>query len=100
MVAFAPANLPASVDTVEKVALWSLGILYQLHKNDRYQESDAAPTIPFITAQDGLAADKSERIIFRASLPLSSDWRSQTTKFWQEGQEFASGLTIPTSFLA
>lgn len=100
MTAFVPANLPASVDTVEKVALWALGILYQLHKNDRYQESDAAPLIPLITAQDGLAADKSERIIFRASLPLSQEWRSQTTKFWQEGLEITSGTTIPTSFLS
>jgi len=99
MTAFVPANMPASVNTVEKVALWSLGILYQLHKNSRYQESEAAPLVPFLTAQDGLAADKSERIIFRASLPLSDTWRQQTTKFWQEGQEI-SNAAIPTSFLS
>ncbi|MEA5447319.1 hypothetical protein VB780_01980 [Leptolyngbya sp. CCNP1308] len=98
MTTFAPANLPASVNTVEKLAMWSLGILYQLHKNSRYQESEAAPLVPLITAQDGLAADKSERIIFRSSLPLSDSWREQTTKFWQESQEI-SNAAIPTSFL-
>ncbi|MFQ4134756.1 hypothetical protein PGN35_000380 [Nodosilinea sp. PGN35] len=98
MTAFAPDNLPASVNTVEKLALWSLGILYQLHKNSRYQESEAAPLVPFVTAQDGLAADKSERIIFRASLPLSDTWREQSTKYWQEGQEI-SNTGIPPAFL-
>jgi hypothetical protein len=99
MTAFAPANLPASVNTVEKLAAWSNGILYQLHKNTRYQESDDAPLVPVITAQDGLAANASERIIFRASIPLSDTWRSQTTKFWQEVQEI-SNAAIPTSFLS
>ncbi|HZG37110.1 MAG TPA: hypothetical protein VEZ50_00390 [Nodosilinea sp.] len=99
MTTFVPANLPANVNTVERLAVWSLGILYQLHKNSRYQESDAAPLVPLVTAQDGLAANNTERIIFRASLPLSDAWRSQTTKFWQESQEI-SNAAIPTSFLS
>lgn len=98
MTTFSTSNLPASVNTVEKLAAWALGILYQLHKNSRYQESDAAPLVPLITAQDGLAADKTERIIFRASLPLSDTWRSETTKYWQESQEI-SNAAIPPSFL-
>jgi hypothetical protein len=98
MTTFAPANLPASVNTVEKLAAWSNGVLYQLHKNTKYQESDASPLVPVVTAQDGLAADKSERIIFRASLPLSDGWRETTTKYWQEIQEI-SNVAIPTSFL-
>lgn len=99
MTAFAPANLPASVNTVEKLAAWANGILYQLHKNSRYQESDAAPLVPLVTAQDGLAADKTERIIYRASIPLSDSWREQSTKFWQEVQEI-SNAPIPTVFLS
>ncbi|MGB3201112.1 MAG: hypothetical protein WBA99_09425 [Nodosilinea sp.] len=99
MTAFAPANLPASVDTVEKLSAWANGVLYQLHKNNRYQESDEAPLVPLITAQDGVAADKNERIIFRSSLPLSTDWRTQTTKYWQEVQEISTA-PIPTSFLS
>jgi hypothetical protein len=98
MTTFVPANLPTSVNTVEKLALWSLGVLYQLHKNDRYQESEAAPLIPIITAQDGLAADKKEHIIFRVSFILSDTWRESTTKFWQEGQDFAD-VPIPPAFL-
>ncbi|MBD1876254.1 hypothetical protein H6F75_22465 [Nodosilinea sp. FACHB-131] len=99
MTAFVPANLPTSVNTLEKLAVWALGALYQLHKNDRYQESDSAPVIPVITAQDGLAADKKEHIIFRPSFELSDDWRSQPTKLWEEVQEFPGNTPIPASFL-
>ncbi|MBE9155387.1 hypothetical protein IQ265_00805 [Nodosilinea sp. LEGE 06152] len=99
MTAFAPANLPPSVDSLEKLAVWSLGALYSLRKNDRYQESEAAPVIPVITSQDGLAADKKEHVIFRVSFILSDDWRSQTTKIWQEVQEFPGNTPLPTSFL-
>lgn len=98
MTGFAPAFIPASVDTVEKLAVWSLGILYQLHKNTRYQESDAAPLIPRVTAQDGLAANGEECIIFRVSIPLSPTWRESTSKFFVEALEIADA-SIPPAFL-
>lgn len=98
MSVYVPANLPSTIVTVEGVALWSLGIMYQLHKYSKYQESEAAPLIPLITAQDGLAADKNERIIFRISLPLNNDWREKTTPFWREGKEI-SDAPIPALFL-
>lgn len=99
MPGFVPENMPTSVDTLEKVAAWSLGALYQLYKNEKYPESDGSPLVPFITAQDGLAADKKEHIIFRISLELSDDWRSKSSKFWQEIQPYPGGPSIPTSFL-
>lgn len=98
MTAFAPANLPSVVNTLEKLLVWALCALYQLHKNTRYQESDAAPLIPIVTAQDGLAADKTERIIFRVSIPLNDQWRSSVLKIWEEAQEI-SNAAIPAAFL-
>lgn len=98
MTLFVPANLPSTIVTVEGVAVWSLGILYQLHKFSKYQESEAAPMIPIITAQDGVAADKQEHIIFRSSFTLSNDWREKTTPFYREVQEF-SNAPIPVLFL-
>lgn len=98
MTAFTTANLPAGIDTLEKLVVWANGALYQLHKNTRYQESDASPLIPIITAQDGLAADGSERIIFRVSVPLSQTWRESTNKFFVEAQAVAS-TAIPAAFL-
>lgn len=99
MTTFATANLPPTVDTLEKLIVWSCGAWYQLHKNDRYQESDAAPLIPMITAQDGLAADKTERIIFRLSIELEQDWRESTQPMFLEAKE-ASNAAIPSAYLA
>ena len=98
MSAFSPANLPAGIDTLEKLAAWVLGALYQLHKNSRYQESDASPLIPIITAQDGLAADGTERIIFRVSLPLNQFWRESTLKIFFEVEDIAT-TAIPSQYL-
>jgi hypothetical protein len=98
MTAFATANLPASIDTLEKLIVWSCGAWYQLHKNDRYQESDSAPLIPLVTAQDGLAADKSERIIFRLSIQLVETWREDTLPIYAQAMA-ASNAAIPASFL-
>lgn len=99
MTAFdAATQLPATINSVEKLAAWSNGILYQLHKNSRYQESDASPLVPLVTAQDGLAADQTERVIFRASLPLTDDWRQSENPFYMEIQDI-SNAPIPPSFL-
>ncbi|NJL48738.1 MAG: hypothetical protein HC929_16220 [Leptolyngbyaceae cyanobacterium SM2_5_2] len=87
------------MNTLEKLVIWANAALYQLHKNTRYQESDSSPLVPVATAQDGLAADKSERVIFRVSVPLSDDWRNQSTKIWQEAKEI-SNAAIPTLFLS
>lgn len=93
------ADIPVTVNSVEKLAAWSLGILYQLHKRSRYQESDDSPLVPIITAQDGLAANGTERVIFRASLPISDDWRTSTGDFYSLIQDI-SDAEIPASFLS
>jgi len=98
MSAFATANLPASVDTLEKLIVWACGAFYQLHKNDRYQESDSSPLIPIVTAQDGLAADKTERVIFRLSIQLLDTWREDTLPMFAQAQA-ASNAAIPSGFL-
>jgi hypothetical protein len=99
MTTYVPANLPATVNTVEKLAAWSCGILYQLHKNSRYQESDESPLVPLVTAQDGLAANKTERVIFRLSLPMQDEWRTTTGDFYTLVNEL-SNAGIPSSFLS
>ena len=99
MTTFTTSQLPATVNTIEKLAAWSVGILYQLHKNSKYQESDESPLVPLITAQDGLAADKTERVIFRASLPMQDEWRTVPGDFYSLVNEI-SNAAIPPSFLS
>lgn len=99
MTAFTSANLPSTVNSVEKLAAWSVGILYQLHKNSKYQESDESPLVPLVTAQDGLAADKTERVIFRISLPMQDEWRTTPGDFYALVNDI-SNAAIPPSFLS
>ncbi|MBW4486101.1 MAG: hypothetical protein KME14_26560 [Tildeniella torsiva UHER 1998/13D] len=99
MTAFDPdTQLPATVNSIEKGAAWFLGVLYQLYKNEKYQESDASPLVPLVTAQDGLAADRSERVIFRVSLPLNDGWRTSPNPFWMEVEDITNAA-IPEDFL-
>ncbi|MFH7245508.1 MAG: hypothetical protein ACHWZW_21955 [Spirulina sp.] len=97
MSAFSTTDLPPSVDSLEKLVVWACGAFYQLHKNDRYQESDASPLIPLVTAQDGLAADKTERIIFRLSIQLLDTWREDTLPMFAQALE-ASNAAIPSGY--
>ncbi|MGG6241854.1 hypothetical protein ACQ4N7_24790 [Nodosilinea sp. AN01ver1] len=94
----AATHLPPSVNSLERLAAWANGALYKLYKNEKYQESDASPLVPIITAQDGLAADKKEHVIFRLSLVLDDDWRTSTNPFWAEAQDFTTA-PIPDEFL-
>lgn len=99
MTAFNPeTDLPAGVNTVERLFLWVGGILYDLHKNSKYQESDGSPLVPIITAQDGLAADGSERVILRHSQKVSDGWRTSTSPFYLEAVELTNA-PIPPEFL-
>ncbi|MBW4482908.1 MAG: hypothetical protein KME14_10225 [Tildeniella torsiva UHER 1998/13D] len=93
------SQIPSTVNTVEKLAAWSLGILYQLHKRRKYQEADESPLVPLITAQDGLAADEKERVIFRVSLPMQDEWRTIPGDFYSLVEDL-SNAPIPPSFLS
>jgi hypothetical protein len=90
-------DLPATVDTVEKLASWALLLLYRLHKNDSYSETPDTGMVPLITLQQGLADDETERLIFRTSLQLNPDWQTNAAKLWTQTQAFANA-TIPESF--
>jgi hypothetical protein len=98
MTAFAPANLPASVNSLPKLVAWSCGAFYQLHRNSEYQETENGVLVPLITAQDGKAGNDTERIIFRVSLELSATWRESTSPFWVNVVS-PSSASIPTVYL-
>lgn len=93
----AASDLPPSINTLEKLAMWTNGALYDLHKNSEYQESDGQPLVKRVTAQDGLAADKKEYVIFRVSLPITDTWRTSSNPFWAEATELTTA-PIPDHF--
>lgn len=98
MTAFNPAtDLPASVNSLEKLVAWANGAFYQLHKNTEYQESEGASLVPIVTMQDGKAANKTERVIARVSTEMNDNWREDPQPFWVNVKAISSAA-IPTAY--
>lgn len=99
MSALDPATqIPVSVNSLAKAVGWSCGAYYSLYKEKPYQESEGADVVPLITMQDGLAANKTERIIIRVSLQLAPNWRTDPQPFWVNIIE-PTTADIPPDFL-
>lgn len=89
-------DLPVEVNTLERLALWVLLLLYFLHGKEDYSEVQGEQT-PKITFQQGMADDGTERAIVRVSIELEPDWATQPAKLFLLAREFASS-TIPAAF--
>ncbi len=91
-------QIPVSVNSLAKYVGWSCGAYYSLYKEKPYQESEGADVVPLITMQDGLAANKTERIIIRVSLQLAPNWRTSPQPFWVNIIE-PSTVDMPPDYL-
>lgn len=91
-------QIPASVNSLGKSVGWSCGAYYSLYKEKPYKESEGADVVPIITMQDGLAANKTERIIIRVSLEMAPNWRTSDQPFWVNIIE-PTNADIPPDFL-
>lgn len=90
-------QIPAGITTLEEMAAWCLLTLYNLQKNTKYLEADDTALVPVITCQQGLAADKTERLIFRISLELDPTFVTGSLKIWDYAKEYAT-TAIPTDY--
>lgn len=99
MVAFTTSDLPASINSVEKLAVWATTVLQHLHPTLTVIEATgvaerAATAAPFyITAADPQAW----RYISRTSIRLNSNWQRGVGKIWTHAEDL-SGAAIPTEF--
>ncbi len=90
-------DLPASIDTVEKLAFWVLQALYEMHKNGTYGEVIGEQT-PIITFQQGLSAEETERGIYRVSLPMANNWASTGLKLWRNTLNIGASVSVPAAY--
>lgn len=97
MTTFIKADMPASVDTLEKVAFWALSALYEMHKLEEYGEVVGEQT-PIITFQQGLSAEGTERGIYRVSLPMNSNWASTGLKLFRNAANIGNSASVPAAF--
>lgn len=99
LVAFTPANVPASVDSVEKLATWSLSILAELHPQQTIQTNrntlEPVATVQTFDFRNNLV--DSERLVLAAYIPLVPTWRG-AGRIWEEAVGDISDASIPLAY--
>jgi hypothetical protein len=98
MTAFTPTDIPAAVNSLEKLEVWTMTILNDLYPTLTTIESTgsadrAAQSAPFyVSASD----PPTWRVISRSSIPLQATWRRQG-KLWIYANDLGSSA-IPTEY--
>ncbi len=93
-------DIPTNINTLEKLAVWA-GLALERY-NPTLKILEAPETEPQRAAQAVLirADDASYRTIIRVSIPVSSDYASNSAvKFWQNAAEL-SNVALPTAYKA
>ena len=99
MTAFATTDLPASVNTVEKLHAWSGMVLNHLNPDATAVEAPGSATrvatfgLFYITASD----PPKWRGIIRASIPFNANWQRGAAKPWTFAEDI-SAAAIPAEF--
>ena len=104
MTAFTRTDIPASVDTVEKLAVWVANLLTYINpKTTAVEGTKNADAVTVRISQfspyfiSAVPDDSHWRIISRQSIRLNSDWQSGGTKIWTHALTLSS-MAIPTDF--
>lgn len=99
MTAFQTTDIPASVNTLEKLHVWSATVLNHLYPTVTAIEATGlaervAQSGPFeVTAVD----PPQWRNIARVSVPLNKNWQRGDSKIWANAEDLGSS-SIPTEF--
>ncbi|NEQ20651.1 MAG: glucose-6-phosphate dehydrogenase [Microcoleus sp. SIO2G3] len=99
MVAFVRTDLPASIDTVEKLAVWACAVLQELHPSTSVVEATGIAERVATAAPFYITASQPEawRFIGRVSLEMPLNWQSTSGKLWTDVVPL-SNLAIPADF--
>ena len=98
MVAFSTADLPASINTVEALAVWATRVLTYLHFQQEIQEAPnviekVALSQVFPISTNGVYE---LRLVGRVSVKINTEYQS-TSKIWQHVVPLSSA-SIPADF--
>lgn len=90
-------DLPESVNTVEKLFVWSASLLGEM-----FPESDiklTGSTNPISRLDYGVSADFEQVPNYAVSfyLPLEDDWRSNGNKIWENVMTIGN-IAVPTAY--
>ena len=90
-------DLPSTVDTVEKLFVWTASLLGEVLPEELIKLTGS--TNPITRLDYGISQDFEQKSNYAASfyIPLSDDWRSSGNKIWEEAEEL-SELAIPAAY--
>lgn len=96
MTAFTTANIPSTVNSLEKLAAWVGLALTQINPSLAVLESANESTK---VAQTALfrASDNTVRLSIRLSIPIDPNYGVNTAKFWGNAQDL-SNTALPTAY--
>lgn len=98
MVAFSKADLPDSINTVEKLELWAVTLLQHLNPTTTVIEAAGSTDRAVVSQPWFITADATPkwRVISRSSIEVNSNWQ-RGGKIWNFAVELSSA-TIPSEF--
>lgn len=91
-----PSQIPASIDTVEKLGAW-VGLL--LHRANGTLKVIESPGFSDYACQASVfqADDGTQRLVIRLDLQLSDDYAESGAKLWTQTVPF-SNVAIPAAY--
>lgn len=99
MSAFSPSDLPATVNTLEKLLVWAGAAFHKINRTATAVEGTGSPSR---VAQFGIytvESNNTDRVIMRQSLVLDPDYAIDGKPIW-ENVTATSTDAIPSEFLA
>lgn len=97
MTAFVKDDLPASVDTLEKLAVWVGLALHSINPDITAIEGSGAPTLAASFGTYFVQENSIPRTIIRQSIELENNYTYGSGKLWTYAKELST-ITLPTEF--
>ena len=97
-----PGAIPASVDTVEKLLVYSVDMYNRVAAGRYYSERSDSDRRPFLQASIdsvfGKENDTQTFIIFRGAVPLNPNYALEGKTLWDDPPGLTGSITLPAGF--
>lgn len=85
------ANIPSSINTYERLAVWALQCCQSIANGEEVNVVAGASNVPIAQVQVAVTADNADRFVLTAYIPLDRDaLNSSTAKTWMAAKDIAT----------
>ena len=97
-----PGSIPASVDTVEKLAVYAIDLYTRVAAGRYYSERSDSDRRPFlqVSIDQTFGSENSSQtfMIFRGAVPLNPNYALQGETLWEGAPGLTGSVTLPPGF--